>query len=67
MKKNSLRELYDHYVKVFTDRGDRFEMACPDCKQGCNSAALGGDEWCFHCDVCGLVECEVTSPALVED
>lgn len=60
-------EVYYHYTAIFDTDMDRFEMSCPDCKQGCNSAALGGEAGCFHCDNCGLVECEVTSPALIED
>lgn len=64
---NSHRDTYRHYMEVFDTDMDRFEMSCPDCKQGCNSAAAGGDVACFHCDNCGLVECEVTSPVLDED
>lgn len=46
---------------------NRFDMSCPDCKQGCNSVGYGGNEKCFHCDNCGLTECLVTSPALLEN
>ena len=38
---------------------NRFEMTCPECKQGNNSAPAGGNEKCFHCDNCGLVECMI--------
>jgi hypothetical protein len=61
-----LSEVYWHYVEIFRTDIDRFLMSCPDCKQGCNSAPLGGSKTCFHCDNCGLVECMVTSPALLE-
>lgn len=64
---NSRKDTHQHYSKVFNTDMDRFEMSCPDCKQGCNSAELGGDDYCFHCDNCGLVECVVTSPVLDED
>ena len=58
-------ETRKHYLEVFGGpERNRFEMKCPDCQQGCNSAAAGGNERCFHCDVCGLIECLVTSPAL---
>jgi hypothetical protein len=60
-------EIFYHYTAIFDTDMDRFQMSCPDCKQGCNSEALGGNEGCFHCDNCGLVECEVTSPALIEN
>lgn len=30
---------------------------CPMCKVGVNSAKAGGNEHCFHCDLCGFVEC----------
>lgn len=63
---STLAEMFEHYSKVFDTLMNRFDMSCPDCKQGCNSAGAGGNEHCFHCDVCGLVECEVTSPALEE-
>jgi len=63
-KKNSLSDTYEHYKKVFSTKMNRFEMKCPDCQQGCNSAASGGNERCFHCDNCDLIECLVTSPVL---
>lgn len=49
----------DGKIKFPDDDVDRFGMSCPECKQGCNSADFGGNEVCFHCDVCGLVECEL--------
>ena len=56
------------YLNKFpAENVDRFTISCPDCKQGCNSRSAGGNERCFHCDVCGLVECEVMSPALEEE
>jgi hypothetical protein len=62
----SLDEARFHYRNIFKTDINRFEMSCPECQQGCNSKALGGTEKCFHCDVCGLLECEVTSPSLEE-
>lgn len=38
---------------------DRFKMTCPRCRQGNNSTQYGGNERCFHCDNCGLIECEI--------
>lgn len=62
------RQMRLHYLEAFpAPEVNRFLIKCPDCKQGCNSKAAGGNEKCFHCDVCGLVECEVTSPALDYD
>ena len=53
------------YEGVFPKRDvDRFTIGCPDCVIGRNSAELGGRNTCFHCDACGLIECEVTSPAV---
>jgi len=58
-------QIRQHYLKAFPPTDvDRFTIPCPDCKQGCNSAGAGGNTKCFHCDNCGLVECEVTSPVL---
>lgn len=59
------KNLYQHYLQIFSTRMNRFEMSCPDCKQGCNLES--GSVSCFHCDNCGLVECVVTSPVLDED
>jgi hypothetical protein len=53
LDRHELKRLAEFFA---TDR-DRFTMACPDCKQGCNSAGHGGNEKCFHCDNCGLIEC----------
>lgn len=70
MKKNTLtrwssqKEAYEHYRQLFATKMNRFDMKCPDCQQGCNSAANGGNEKCFHCDNCDLIECLVTSPVL---
>jgi len=63
---DKLQDTYQHYKKIFSTDMNRFDMTCPDCKQGNNSKAGGGSETCFHCDNCGLVECMVTSPALEE-
>jgi len=64
---NKYSQLRQEYIAKFPDpKVNRFTIKCPDCQQGCNSAAAGGNERCFHCDVCGLVECMVTSPALDE-
>jgi hypothetical protein len=64
LMKKSLNDTYEHYKKVFSTSMNRFDMKCPDCQQGCNSAAAGGNERCFHCDNCDLIECLVTSPVL---
>lgn len=65
---SSGRQTRQYYLELFPPPDvNRFQIACPECKQGCNSKAAGGNEKCFHCDVCGLVECEVTSPALDYD
>lgn len=53
-------------AEAFKTKMNRFDMSCPDCKQGCNSAGLGGNETCFHCDNCGLIECAITSPAEID-
>jgi hypothetical protein len=61
------RQTYLHYTKIFPGpEVNRDNMKCPDCKQGCNDHAGGGNERCFHCDNCGLIECLVTSPVLEE-
>jgi len=53
------------YKDAFPKRNvDRFTISCPDCEIGRNSEAYGGNDRCFHCDTCGLIECVVTSPAL---
>jgi len=36
---------------------NRFKDECPVCGNGKNSKDHGGTERCFHCDVCGFVEC----------
>ena len=37
-------------------------MKCPICGVGENSKAYGGNEKCFHCGICGFVECECFYP-----
>lgn len=37
---------------------NRFEMSCPVCGYGSNSIENGGNENCFHCSLCGFIECE---------
>jgi hypothetical protein len=65
MKKMTRSQTRQHYLSVFPKLNvDRFTLSCPDCGVGRNSEPAGGGELCFHCDTCGLVECEVTSPAL---
>jgi hypothetical protein len=62
------RHLYlNELRKAFQTKQNRFDMKCPDCKRGCNSAGLGGNERCFHCGNCGLIECVITSPVLDEN
>lgn len=44
---------------------DRHTLSCPNCGVGKNSEGLGGNDLCFHCDHCGLVECAL--PVLRDD
>jgi len=37
-------------------------IKCPICGVGENSKDDGGNENCFHCDICGFVECECFYP-----
>ena len=58
-------EMRQKYLALFpAKKVDRFTISCPDCKIGQNSKDAGGNDKCFHCGNCGLVECEVTSPVL---
>ena len=67
MSKKNRKTNARYYLKKFPPEGvDRFTIPCPDCKQGCNSADYGGNEVCFHCDNCGLEECEATFEGLGE-
>lgn len=64
----SFLEIHKKYAGVFPKKNvDRFTMACPDCGTGRNDANQGGNDTCFHCDSCGLIECFVTSPVIEED
>ena len=64
----SFLEDFKKYVGVFPKKNvDRFTMSCPDCGTGRNTAACGGNDRCFHCDSCGLIECVVTSPVIEEE
>jgi len=57
---------FKKYQGVFPKKNvDRFTMSCPDCG-GKNSGANGGNDRCFHCEDCGLIECVVTSPVIEE-
>lgn len=39
---------------------------CPICYTGHNSKAYGGNDRCFHCSVCGFVECNFNKDGMVE-
>jgi transcription elongation factor Elf1 len=56
---------FHNHRSAFPKRNvDRFTISCPACGTGKNSEDFGGNDRCFHCDTCGLVECEITSPAV---
>jgi len=58
---------FKKYYGVFPKKNvDRFTMTCPDCGSQ-NSEANGGNDRCFHCGNCGLIECVVTSPVIEEE
>ncbi|MGB2626448.1 MAG: hypothetical protein WAK20_06640 [Candidatus Acidiferrum sp.] len=52
--------LEEEMVRIYI--ADRFALRCPACR-GKNSKDAGGNKRCFHCGLCGFVECEWCSPA----
>jgi len=62
----SFLDTFKKYQGVFPKKNvDRFTITCPDCGSK-NSESLGGNDRCFHCSKCGLIECVVTSPVIEE-